>query len=427
MHKNVLILEDRYALRDSMTNLGDRAYHVGLHDILEGHLGLEVRMSPVKTFPYLTARKTRHIRSAADAQEFLEHWRARVRRSAERTGPLSTRVRRAVESNVVTRSNWFQRIDQSVRRRMSRGLVETASPYLFRGIYAREIADRISSADLVIFNGGAFVADHLDKYLPMPLFELYLAKSMGKPAAVVNHTVAIERPSNRALVSYVYSLLDCLMVREPRSRDRIIDLGIDPDRIVQSCDAAFGLPLRTVAAPAGRQPTGKVGICVRGDRTVLTDYWADVAKHLQESLGLDVTFFFTSRQQDKRAFEEIRSRYAPIKHLPFCDYAPLLKTIEEFDFIITDRYHATIFAILVATPFVTIDSNTFKTRGLMDMVGYPVPVLKQDANLDETIRLIEDVRAKRTPLGETLDSARRRMSNYAKSSMEPLATVGLDV
>ncbi|MCG8369874.1 MAG: polysaccharide pyruvyl transferase family protein [Proteobacteria bacterium] len=427
MHRNVLILEDRYALRDSMTNLGDRAYHVGLHDVLEGHLGLEVRMSPVKAFPYLTAAKTRHIRSAADAEAFLERWRARVQRAAGRTGPLGGRVRRTFENNVVTRSNWFRRIDRSVQRRMSRGLVETASPYLFRGGYAREIVDRISAADLVIFNGGAFVADHLDKYLPMPLFELYLAKSMGKPAAVVNHTVAIERPSNRALVAYVYSLLDCLMIREPRSRDRIIDLGIDPDRILQSCDAAFGLPLQTVAAPAARQPTGKVGVCVRGDRTVLADYWADVARHLQETLGLDVTFFFTSRQQDKRAFEEIRDRYAPIKHLPFCDYAPLLNTIEAFDFVITDRYHATIFAILVATPFVTIDSNTFKTRGLMDMVGYPVPVLKHGANLDETIRLIEDVREKRTSLAGTLDGARRKMSDYAKSSMEPLAAVGRDV
>jgi hypothetical protein len=36
---NILILEDRFALKDTMVNLGDRAYHVGLHELLENQLG----------------------------------------------------------------------------------------------------------------------------------------------------------------------------------------------------------------------------------------------------------------------------------------------------------------------------------------------------------------------------------------------------
>ena len=158
---------------------------------------------------------------------------------------------------------------------------------------------------------------------------------------------------------------------------------------------------------------------MRGDRPVHSEYWAKVSHYLKETLDLEVQFFFTSKYQDKKAFDTISALYRS-EYLEFCDYAELIDHLQSFDFVITDRYHATIFAILAATPFITLDSNTFKTRGLMDMVNYPIEVMQNDADFDLIVKTIDRVRAERTSLAECLRSARVRLSDYAKSSVESL-------
>jgi polysaccharide pyruvyl transferase WcaK-like protein len=420
----VLILEDRYALKDSMVNLGDRAYHVGLHNLLEGHLGLEISMGPVKALPYLTADKTRKISSPEDARLLFERWWQKLCQG-NRSSLKQTNLKQSFEDNFVTRSGWFRSMDDRVRHRLARGILETASPYLFRGHFVEHLVNKIEEADLVIFNGGAFVADHLDRYLPMVLFELYVAKKLGKPTAVVNQTVSISRPSNKAMVSYLYSLLDGHWVREPRSRQKLIDLGIPDDRIHLSCDAAFGLEVPGSRRQRPGHSSGTVGICVRGDRPVRSEHWARVSDYLKEKHHFVVRFFFTSEFQDKNAYDRISKHSENDGFLEFCNYDKLIEQIQDFDFVITDRYHATIFSVLAATPFITMDSNTFKTRGLMDLFDYPIDVISEDADLDSMKEKIEEVIAKRATLQTTLGSAAGKLSAYAKSSLDSLGDIAV--
>jgi exopolysaccharide biosynthesis predicted pyruvyltransferase EpsI len=164
-----------------------------------------------------------------------------------------------------------------------------------------------------------------------------------------------------------------------------------------------------------------VGICVRGDRPVRSEYWARVSDHLKEKHQFVVRFFFTSEFQDKNAYDGISNFSSNDGFLDFCDYDELIEQIQDFDFVITDRYHATIFAILAGTPFITMDSNTFKTRGLMDLVDYPVDVLGENADLDSMIRKIEQVISNRAVLQRSLEIAVEKLSAYAKSSLGSLS------
>lgn len=400
-----------------MVNLGDRAYHVGLHNLLEGHLGHEVSMGPVKALPYLTAGKTRGLESIDDARKLFERWFATIMQQCKNASPRREKLRERFEKNFLTRSRTFQSLDNKVRGRLARGIIETASPYIFRSSFAAALVGQIEKSDLVLFNGGAFAADHLDQYLPMVLFELYLAKKLGKTTAVVNQTVAVRRPSNKAMISLVYSMLDGHLVREPRSKLVLEELGIDSERIHVSCDAAFGLPLPQLKE---KRETGRVGICVRGDRPVRAGFWAEIATYLDETLKLDVRFFFTSKYQDKRAFDQIRRINPKISFLEFCDHPELINCLGDFDFVVTDRYHATIFAILAATPFVPIDSNTFKTRGLLDLVDYPIDVLNENVDVSLMVANIAQVQRERQSLAESLTAARARLSDFANTSLEPL-------
>jgi polysaccharide pyruvyl transferase WcaK-like protein len=423
LNRTVLILEDRFALKDSMVNLGDRAYHVGLHNLLTEHLGHRITMGPVKALPYLTSRKTRHIQSAKDVRDLFERWWMEISRYNNGVGSWSDKIKNPFENNWLTRSNWFQKLDDQVRYRLARGAIETISPYLFRSSFVTDLIERIENADLVLFNGGAFIADHLDRYLPMVLFELYVAKKLGKPTAIVNQTVSINKTANRAMVTYLYSILDGHWVREPRSKSILEEMGIPSDRVHLSCDAAFGLPLPEPSGLASSGAANHVGICVRGDRPVRSEFWAELSKYLVDRLGLKVSFFFTSRFQDKKAYDGIHALYPDVDFLPFGDFPDLLQSIQSFDFVITDRYHATIFAILAATPFITMDSNTFKTRGLMDMVDYPIDVVNEDAELDLVVQNILRVISDRSSLSDSLREARIKLSNYARSSLETLNTL----
>lgn len=406
-----------------MVNLGDRAYHVGLHELLSSKLGHTVSMGSVKALPYLTAGKTRGLRSVSDARELFEHWLRTVLRRSNNAGSGRQKLKNTFENNLLTRSRLFRALDEGVRQRLARGIMETASPYIFRGCFARLLIDQIENSDLVLFNGGAFAADHLDQYLPMVLFELYLAKKLGKTTAVVNQTVAIQRPSNRAMASLVYPLLDGHFVREPRSKSVLEELGVEGNRIYVSCDAAFGLPHPQIDERARDRVSGQVGVCVRGDRPVLARFWADVARYLSDKLELDVKFFFTSRYEDKNAFDQIRQINPSVDYLDYCDYPDLIDRLQDFDFIVTDRYHATIFAVLACTPFITVDSNTFKTRGLMDMFDYPIEVMSNEDDFALMVKNIDRLRAEASSLRAVLHSARTRLSQHAISSLEPLSSI----
>jgi polysaccharide pyruvyl transferase WcaK-like protein len=252
----------------------------------------------------------------------------------------------------------------------------------------------------------------------MALFELYLAKSMGKRVAVINQTVSIKKAPNKALISYLYPRLDGHIVREPRSKQELEELGTPSNLIHVSCDAAFALTFPEINEDIRRNDLRSVGICVRGDRPVHSAYWAKIAKHLSEDLNLYPRFFFTSKYQDKKAFDSIRAINQHITHDEFCDYPQLLREIQKFEFIITDRYHATVFAVLAATPFITIDSNTFKTRGLMDLFDYPIEVMENDTDFESMRQKITQVRANRENLSQLLLKARSQMASLARSSYD---------
>ena len=120
--------------------------------------------------------------------------------------------------------------------------------------------------------------------------------------------------------------------------------------------------------------------------------------------------------QDQEAFNLIRKENPRIDHIAFCDYPQLINQLRDFEFIITDRYHATIFAVLAETPFITIDSNTFKTRGLMDLFEYPIEVMTNTADFETMTQKIDQVQKNKAELRLALRKARSQMVTFAKSS-----------
>jgi len=60
--------------------------------------------------------------------------------------------------------------------------------------------------------------------------------------------------------------------------------------------------------------------------------------------------------------------------------------------VLSGRFHACVFAALAGTPLVSFRSNTYKMEGLLEMLGYPIPVLDYE-HLDngEVLSVVNDV------------------------------------
>lgn len=85
--------------------------------------------------------------------------------------------------------------------------------------------------------------------------------------------------------------------------------------------------------------------------------------------------------------------------------------------MITDRYHATIFDLLGRTPVVPIDANTFKTRGLIDLLGYPREVLATDEPIHRVMAHLSWCLENRSRLRDLLASEVPRLADKVASDV----------
>jgi len=58
-----------------------------------------------------------------------------------------------------------------------------------------------------------------------------------------------------------------------------------------------------------------------------------------------------------------------------------LQTIDQATLFVSGRFHHSIAAFCLNTPFITLNSNTYKVHGLCAMLNQPTPLLYNDADL----------------------------------------------
>ena len=86
---------------------------------------------------------------------------------------------------------------------------------------------------------------------------------------------------------------------------------------------------------------------------------------------------FTCITQDGHVYNELAKRCNLVRLSRFYDYKELTLLLESFDYLISDRYHALIFAIHAKTPMIPINPafKTIKTDGLFRLIDYPINVM----------------------------------------------------
>jgi polysaccharide pyruvyl transferase WcaK-like protein len=367
--RRVLILEDQFPFASRLPNVGDRALQSGLRVLCDAWCECDVLSGTWKAFPHLTGERYR--REAADPGQILARWYDEAagypawRRAVER------RLADLLAGRGFTGGLWSP-LDRWSRTRTGLSFVNAIEPRLLRAHEATRLREQIAAADVVLFNAGGLLADHLGRYLPERLFELYLAQRSGKPTAVVNYSAGLDEPSNVALAREVLGRVGLHVTREPLTRDRLLELGVSDDRILVSPDTAFAVDPPPAAPPSSGSV--EIALMIRGDRPADVDAWAALVDALRARYRARVHYLCGCAKNDPPLRRALASRCRLDDDGVFLDHPELMRKLARTSLLISDRYHGAVFAIQTHTPLIPVASTTHKSAGLFRTFEYPVPV-----------------------------------------------------
>lgn len=423
----IFLLDDRLLQKENLINLGDRALVDGFHNLLHECVDADIISGPPKPFPYITSKRFKKNATNDEILETYEYWYERIASFSQTRAVFEKKISCFTETSVILQNTLFKRIEKLIEEKYTRGIIETIMPYLLRHHYARTMINGIREADIVVFNGGGLLADHLRRYLPMYFFEIYLAKKLGKPVAVMNYTFSIKDPFNQRLATAVLRDVNIHVLRDPLSKELLICLGIPESRILVSCDSVFGIPDADSASAAlfikdENIAKGSVGIIIRGDRKVDYKKWKRVIDYIIQKYERRVFFIYTCKSHDQRVFYKLKHITSIHELSRHYDYPAVIAILHHLDLVITDRYHAAIFSILAKTPFVALESTTFKLRGLLKLFQYPLSILSLSAGSEDITAHIEYTLEHHDRLSGILADARAMLVEKARSNMQAFSS-----
>ncbi|HET9627823.1 MAG TPA: polysaccharide pyruvyl transferase family protein [Kofleriaceae bacterium] len=243
----------------------------------------------------------------------------------------------------------------------------------YRDDYKKRLA-AVQRAQLVVVNpAGEFF--HED---PTPAFyhllDAYVAHKLGRPTAIVNHTMDINDPTLRKLIPRIYRELALVGFRDEKSVGAFKAMGGTLDNVLVTPDLALMTRHPDKRAPA----KGRVAVAVHAPAAQWAERgapWLDVITGLQ-TLGLEVVLVSNEMPADHAFFSSIRSRVTvPVEGagLDFDRYSELLGG---FDFVVSSRMHTSILAMVAGTPVIPVEGPSFKISGLFAELGFARPVIQ---------------------------------------------------
>jgi polysaccharide pyruvyl transferase WcaK-like protein len=253
--------------------------------------------------------------------------------------------------------------------------------------------------DTVCFNGeGAIHAKsgHLIRLMGM----LYEYKQRGAFVSALNQTVDLDdNDFLKAVVKKVYSMVDYLAVREPVSQRELQKLGLDPALVgdaayalgafseekVDSLISDLNLPERFVAV------TGSSFLSRNKTSVKLMDRLLKEVQTFYKDIPI---YFLANTKTDMYLAKKLKAKYGfttfsvPEKH----DRA--MAVISKAYIIIGGRQHPNIFAAMQSVPFIPLQGNTHKMEGVVELLKYPVDVLRweDDTKFENAFEKMETLR-----------------------------------
>jgi polysaccharide pyruvyl transferase WcaK-like protein len=384
----------------AIPNYGDRALHEGMRSLLTASCADELIYDDWNSFPRMTL--SRLLAGGLNADERMDAWLTRMKQQAGKPAPLSQGLSSALFGPAFAWLPLWALLERVARRRTGQSGRDALRPRLFPGLAARQFSIRLAACDAVVMNAGGLLADHLGHYLPGRVFALHAAQAAGRRTALLNYSFAVSRPELLEWVAPIIRRIDLHAVRESESKERLISLGVAPDRIRIAPDTAFAA--ESPAVRARRNSSLTIAIQARGDRATETDAWAALVEALWSRYGARVIYLCGCIKNDPPVARRLQQATARVQRGNDHSLSELKASIGRVDLLITDRYHGMIFATQMGTPFLPLASTTHKSTGYVADLGYPVnvqPALSHDS-LQDIVKLVGEILERRKEIAGDL-------------------------
>lgn len=269
-----------------------------------------------------------------------------------------------------------------------------------------DLVKKLRYASAVFINGEGTL-HRLNQATLGLLFLAYMAKTkLGKRVSIINHSCYPDgddmREESPAYEVYqkVYQAIDYIAVREAISVEEVKKMNVP---VVQSFDC---LPLfvenlynnRSKKVPSnGRGDIVIAGSVSWNDETI--GEIASLIKRLhQEGFNLKLLIGASANiaGDDSYLVRALQESLAVCCELVFaCSEDEWLSTIENAQLLISGRFHHSIAAAFLKTPFIVMGSNTPKIKGMLEMVNIKNFVSVEEKDLavclyNEALTLVEN-------------------------------------
>jgi colanic acid/amylovoran biosynthesis protein len=285
--------------------------------------------------------------------------------------------------------HWVERIRYlalSVASRMIRWKVGALGRLFVSREDLRSVSEYVN-ADLVVSTGGTYLTENYGLWTNIRDYRFTLVT--GTPLVFFTQTLGpFTRPEYRKAFTDIFQRSFAILLRDERSRDHVLDLGVPAAKIGLAKDAAFVMD-------AGSKPAelpGKLRIAVsvrtmhffnRGDRSLADQYKSSVAAMVIAAVrdhDAEVVFLSTCQgipeywTDDTRLADEIVSGLpedvgpAVTVDRQFRQPTEIVEAYQGFQLVIATRMHAAILSLVAGTPVLGI-AYEFKLEELFHQLG----------------------------------------------------------
>ncbi|PAW60813.1 MAG: hypothetical protein B9S37_07635 [Verrucomicrobiia bacterium Tous-C3TDCM] len=252
-----------------------------------------------------------------------------------------------------------------------------------------------SQCDAVLFNGEGSIHNKSGHFFRL-IASLYAFKLNGKIVISMNQTVDVPGNGMHAkILKLVYSKLDSVYSREPVTYRLLKSMGIENSVIG---DAAYALP----KMHSDRIDKLVLDYNLPDDFIALTgSSFLDKNKKSVEriiavidaisTLNFPIIFLANTKTDLYLAKKVEKIRNLRIISYKDAKFEEGMAIVAKAKLLIGGRQHPNIFAAIYGTPFIGMEGNTHKMKGVIELLKYPIPSMNWKINEVELFLLAERI------------------------------------
>ena len=292
------------------------------------------------------------------------------------------------------------------------------------------ISRELRDADLFISGGGSLLQDVTSsRSVPYYLGLVTLAKAMKKPVFFYAQGIGpLNLEFSRFLVKTVGNLADTITVRDVASLALLKSIGVTKPEMHVVADPVFGLK-PCYGRGKGRDFLQACEIPTEGRPLVIVSVrpWLAVPGYIQavasacddlvKTHGAVIVYVPFHKAQDAPVCQACIEVMQERAYMWDCSASPgeIMSLMEDADFAIGMRYHALVFAVATATPFVALSYDP-KVDGLLSIVGEKPGLSPSERDIDSLSGHVKDAWNRREEMKASFSALVPKLAESAKHS-----------